>query len=339
MIDYLKRFDNIEILFFIKFFMLYKKYVLGRIEQSFMFYKDNFFNLSMLIGIFYLIIFNVFWYIWSIITLLFNEKEIFSPLNIFLAIILFLMLIIYLVLEIWVIISLYKTIIDIDWKKEIDLKANFRYWISNITNLIKIYYYIFIYVFLLPSLLLIFGWFYFLYLQYNHLINLVWIDYENIIKIIFSFVLFIWIFTIYIVYKSNKAIFSIPWAISKNDFNKESFNKTINLTNWNWWRIFWNFLLVWIIISILSWIINSIFQINNFFEFQKLFTHMDLHNLNSDKILNEIKNGNIFEESFFVWFLKRIIMIITITYTSIFTYIFYKRLEEESLNLKKSEEI
>jgi len=324
--------------------MIYKENVLDRIEQSFIFMKDNFLNLFLPLSIFYILWFYVFYWFWDFLMWFIDIKNIFSPLNFLIFIAIFILIITYLLLDMLLIIWIYKTIIDIDSELEINFKNIFKYSYYNLFNIFKVYYYIFIYVFLIPSIIFIVWWIYFLYLQCNDLINLSSIDKSYMLELAITwFSIFIW-FIIYISYKSNKAIFWVVSAIAKEDFNRQNFNNSVNLTNWNWWRIFWNFLLIWIIISLLTSLINSVFQINTLFEASTFVDNIPIENKSVDlkKILEEFKTSNPLKQ----WILEeitwRIIMIITLIFTSIFTYIFYKRLEFESSNINKidnSEEI
>lgn len=310
--------------------MIYKESVLDRIEQSFIFMKNNFLNLFLPLSIFYILWFYIFYWFWNFLMWFVDIKNFSSPLNFLIIFIVFILIITYLILDILFIIWLYKTIIDIDWKKEVNLESNYKYAYNKLFSLFKVYYYIFIYVFLIPSVVFIVWWIYFLYLQYNDLIHLSSID-KKIVLI--WFLLLVW-FIIYISYKSNKAVFWIVSSIDKDSFDKQNFKNSVKLTNWNWWRIFWNFLLIWLIISLLTSLINSIFQINTLFEASTFIDNIPMENKNIDfnKILEEFKTSNPFEQ----WLLEeltwRIVMIITLIFTSIFTYIFYKRLEFEKSN-------
>lgn len=261
----------------------------------------------------------------------FNQNDIYSSWNINLIITLSLLALWYVILEIWIILWLYKTICDIDIRNETNIQENYINWFWNIWKSFQTYYYIFMYVYGIPALLFIFWWLYFIYIQQwnmmagngvSHIYNFIWI-----------WVLFLLGFFLYIVYRSNKTVFSIVSAVEKNNFEKENFNTSVSLTKWNWWRILWNFILVWVMIWIISWIMNSIFSSG--------WNSMDmiLKNINNPTNIDynallewfksnyELSIPNIVKELF--W---RIIMILGIIFTSIFTYLFYKRLEGENIS-------
>lgn len=324
--------NNIKLLFFIKLFMIYKETFSERIKQSFSFMKNHFFTLVIPINIFYLVIYYIFNYIWMYLFALIDTKNIDSELNYQLIIYIFSIILVYLTLEIWVVIWLFRTISDLDQEKEVNVEANYKYWFSNILNLFKTYYYIFIYIYLIPSLIFILWWIYFIYMQNNNLINLKMSSTWDIISIILWWILILILFSIYITYKSNKAIFWVVSAISNNNFEKENFDNSVSLTKWNWWRIFWNFLLIWIIISILTSIINWVFQIYSLSQYDSLLTNFDLNNLNYNNLLKNLDVKRIFQQDFLQEIVWRIIYVFTTLFISIFTYFFYKRLEFEALN-------
>lgn len=261
----------------------------------------------------------------------FNQNEIYSSWNINLVITLSLFVLWYVTLEIWIILWLYKTICDIDLKKEMNLEENYKYWFSNILKSFQTYYYIFMYVYGIPALLFIFWGIYFIYIQqWNIMVGNGWDQIYNFIAIGFLLLL---CFSIYIAYRSNKTVFSIVSAVEKNSFEKENFNISISITKWNWWRILWNFILVWLMISIISWIMNSIVS-SGWNSMEMIFkninnpTQIDYNALlESLKSSYELSIPNIIKEIF--W---RIVMILWLIYTSIFTYLFYKRLKAESIS-------
>lgn len=315
--------------------MQYYESVFDRIEQSFIFMKNNFASLVIPYLIFYIGVFFLFKVIWMILLWWFNATHIYSSWNINLVAIILLLTVLYLTLEIWVILWLYKSICDIDSKKEIKLEENYKYWFSNILKSFQTYYYIFIYVYGIPALLFIFWGLYFIYIQqWNMMAGNGLAHMYNFIGI---WILFVLGFFFYIAYRSNKTVFSIVSAVEKNNFEKQNFNTSVSITKWNWWRILWNFILVWLMIWLMIWIINYI--MNSIFSSGWNSMDMILKNINNPSqidyttLLESLKSNyelsipNIIKEIF--W---RIIMILWLIYTSIFTYFFYKRIEKENIS-------
>lgn len=310
-------------LFLIKLFMEFKENVLDRIEQTFVFMKNNFNVLVLPLIIFYVLVYLFFCYGWIYFVNFVDTNNIYSPTNMYLIIGVVLFILIYLILDIWIILSLFKTIKDIDEENDFTISENYKYWFLNILESFKTYFYIFMYVYFIPSLIFIIVWIYFIYIQMGNILN------DSLLAHISNFiwiwvVLFLWLF-IYIIYRSYKVVFAIPSAVSKGVFDKENFKYSVSLTKWNWWRIVWNFLLVWIIIWILTYIINMPFESHSIFDtMSKNFNNLDIN-----KIIQEFNNSKISTQSIIQDVVWRLIMTIVLLFTSIFTYIFFKRLEVE----------
>ncbi len=136
------------------------------------------------------------------------------------------------------------------WEK-VDVLEVVKYWFTNIWNSFQTYWYIFAYIALIPSLIIIIWWLWVIYGQSfwnNSIMNssfyIVWIG--ALILAISSIVRWI------------KSTFALYWAIDNDKYTKVNFKSTISVTKNNWWRIWWNIFLLWIIISLVSWIFWSI---------------------------------------------------------------------------------
>lgn len=308
--------------------MEYKENVLDRIEQSFVFMKDNFKVLFFPLVIFYVWVYFLFTYTWVYFMDSFDVNNLYSVWNMYLFSWAILFGLIYLTFEIWVLLWLFKTICDIDDWNEFDVVSNYKYWFLNIFESFKTYYYMFMYVYLIPSIIFIGWWIYF--------INIAWLWLEwvkdffskNMWVLILGAVLITFFFIFFITYRSNKTVFSIVSAVSKNTFDKENFEFSVSITKGNWWRVFWNFFLVWIIIWLLTSIISSAFETHTLVD----TIAKNSNNLDIDKMIKEFRVNRIFSQSIFQDIITRFITVLSLLFISIFTYIFFKRLESETLS-------
>jgi len=217
-----------------------------------------------------------------------------------------------------------------NWEK-VYAKNNIKYWFKNLLNSFKVYWYLFLYILLIPAVIFIVWWITLNYWLFNNTPNITWIWIW-----IMSLSIFIYIF--FAIYRWIKASFYMSSAIDKNEFTKENFNFSIKITKNNWWRILWNFLLIWLIIgfwvsmlnSILWWIMWSSFNIK-----ELLWEDIDIKStisniINSYSISHDIISRIIFAS---LDIASRVIILI-------FTYILFKRLEiENNLETKKEENI
>jgi len=243
--------------------------------------------------------------------------------------------------------------------------SNILYGFKNLFNLFKIYFFKFIYIYSIP-IILFFVWIT-LFSIFNIsevLMNFILNDIDKLdlsllkeyniplqyfyILIFFVFILVILlIFCIsmlpIIIYKKIKSSFIIFWAIDKNDYSKNNFNKSINITKWQWWRILWNLLLIGIIIYFISYFIldfSSKFKeplidkvyIWTFSELSENIVIEENWQENIAPVINKlIKSINGYSYiNLFIWILEMIIKTILAIFLLIFVYLFYKRLELES---------
>lgn len=313
-----------------------KEKVLDRIEQSFIVFKDNFIVLFFTIFIYNFITF-IIWFIFYInfIKRLFsiiinnniNFLDIFFNWEfIYLFTLWFFIFIIILILYIPIFLSLLKSIKDIIKWKEVDVYSNINYWFKNLLNSFKTYWYIFVYVALIPSLIFITWWI---------LLNIWFYSWNlNILKNLWIFLMIfsVLLFICFYVYKWLKSKFSLYSAVNNDSYTKDDFQLTLSYTNNNWLRILWNFILVWLILWLLTWLISSIFT---------SFIGSSFWDINMDNIfeIQDILKNISYTQEFFRWFINNVFKSISIIFISIFTYIFYLRLkfESEKLNIEEDE--
>ena len=221
--------------------------------------------------------------------------------------------------------------------EDINIMQNIRFWFSNILPSFRTYWYIFAYVYLLPSLTFIaLSLVYIILLKNSDLMEAY--SWTLITISIFTAIFFIW----YMIYRWLKATFALFSAVDNDSFTIEDFQKSLKPTNNNLWRIFWNILLFWIIISFASsfiwWVFNTIIWLfwatSNF---EALFDSIDIMSIAKSEYLIQFLTTIDFIElarfsifGFIVdtwWDLIKAIWEVLVT---IFVFIFYKRLELES---------
>lgn len=328
-----------------------KETVFDRIKQSFELFKNNFVKLILPLFVYsfatitiFMSIVSYFWmkYIQEF-SKNFDESKMSENLDwlnysseIMIWVSVFIILIIlYLILFIPFWLATIKGIKQAYNWEEIITKENVIYWFKNIFNSFKTYWYAFAYVALIPALIWIIWGFLVIYgMQFwdNNYIQ-IW-TLISICALIF--------FIFFLIYRWIKSSFYMSSAIDKNEFTKENFYFWINITKDKWWRILWNFLLIWIIVNLIIWVLNSIIwlvgssfdiDINSLLNLKENWNPEELMNLvnttidSYSPILNFIKST-----------LENVVSTISIIFILIFTYILFKRLEIENNPESKKEE-
>lgn len=301
--------------------MEYKENVLDRIEQSFGVLTSNFLKLVLPVVIFYVGVYYVFYVIGVLLLWFLDTTTLITPMNYNIWIWILLLGITYLIAEIAIVLSLYKTIKDIDEWNNFSLLENYTYGMKKIFASFVTYFYIFMYVYFLPAILFIAGGLYVLYLQFN---GGLWFENGQMYSMIWIWLLVFSFFVFYVIYRSNKTVFALVSAVSKNEYSKDNFNASVALTKWKWWRIFGNFFLVGLLIGIISMILSSIVWSSNNFWFWPWadFSFWDF--------IEKLQSETFSIQAILTGLLWRFIVSITIVFIFIFTYIFYKRLQVES---------
>ena len=139
--------------------------------------------------------------------------------------------------------------------ESINILDNFKFWIENFLNSFKTYWYIFAYVYLYPALAFIaLSLVLLVFMQNKDLMD----TYSGILMTIaiVSAVFSIW----FIIVRWIKATFALFSAVDNDSFTEEDFKNSIKPTHNNLWRIFWNILLFWLIVSFASSIVWGIFN-------------------------------------------------------------------------------
>lgn len=309
--------------------------VLDRIGQSFTLYKNHFIDFFLPIFLYNIISFLVFWVafmafvFWNIWSIDLQNMDYFSFLNnpkiVTLIAIWMVIFIVYLLLYIPVLLWLIKSIKQAYDEQEVTPKANILYWFTNLTNSFKTYWYIFVYVAIVPAVFFIVWWILFNYWYYSD---------SDILKQIWTFWMIFWwiLFIVFSIYRWLKSTFPIYSAVNNDSFTKEDFSNAINITHNNWWRILWNFILIWLIITLVSWLISWLLWIFS-------YSSLDFSSVTSLQDFTEIaSNFSVVWESL-SWFVNTIISTITSVFVIIFTYIFYMTLRQESIIVPKKWEI
>lgn len=307
--------------------MQVKAWVFDRIGQSFVLLKNNFMDFFMPLFLYNLISVVVIWTIamWFFFSNMWNimnrSIDFFSFLNnsfVVISIAVWMVLfIVYLILYIPVLLWLIKWIKQASEWEEVTTMENLVYWFSRLTNSFKTYWYIFSYVALIPAMIFIIGWILFNAWFY--------FDWFGFFKSLWVSLMVLWglLFLVFALYRWVKARFALYSAINHDNFKKDDFLNSVNITNYNWFRIVWNYLLLWLIISIVSWFIWWILKLYS-------YSWVDFTSIrNIDDIMN-IASGFSIKIQILSWFLNNVLSTIWAVFVIIFTYLFFLRLKSES---------
>lgn len=237
------------------------------------------------------------------------------------------------VLKIPFYISLIKNISD-SYKWEIINKSlNLKYWFLSIWKIFNTYWYIFKYIALIPSVLLI--------------VWLLVIFADSVIWLIII-VLSLFIFIYFSIFRWLRAYFSLFYAITNNDYSENSFKNSINLTKNNLWTIFlnilWFVIIFWIIWFIISKFINlSSFNTDAIYNFiYDVYINKNTDNI-QEKVNVLISSLTPTNWSMIIWFFKNIIATLKDTLFYIFWLIFYfllmKRFEIDKWIVKNTDNL
>lgn len=320
-----------------------KAWVFDRIEETYNLLfsdKKNFLYLVFPIYIYKLFIWIFIWnfvsyvLLWNLNSI--NNINIFSnPFYLILFFFIIVWFLLYITFFVWFLLATIKTTKDIFEDKVIDIKENIKYWFNSIIPSFDTYWHIFAYIVLIPFYIISFWWVLFIIWKYLSIVLLV----SYWLKILFFglFVMFI-----FMIYRWVKINFSITSAVDNNSYTKDDFIRSVKITDWNWWRIVWNFLLLsiilWIVFSIIGsilWIFTtSIFDI---LDIQWLYNSYQHHNINQDMVKN-IKDQissyywNFYLNNFIVSIFQEFFDIVKYVFVLVFTYLFYKRLYIEKFS-------
>lgn len=236
-----------------------------------------------------------------------------------------------LILKIPFYISLVKNISDTYKWDNFQKNENLKFSFSRIWKIFNTYWYIFKYVALIPSLILI-VWLLIVFVDF-----IVWL-----IIVAFSIILFIY----FAIFRWLRSFASLMYAIQYDDFSEESFKKSIWITKYNVWTIFWHYVLIYIIFWFIGYIISKGFNIwvTKDDTFSSIITEI-YNNKENVLVIQEKLNTlmtQLSQSQTTIWFLKKILDFSIDSIKYVFWVIFYfllmKKFENESNNnnLKKT---
>jgi len=327
--------------------------ILDRIGQTFELFKDNFLKLLIPIFLYTFLTINLFISIFTFFLIRYskNLSETFldksnienlsflsySPEIMIWILIWVILIILYVTFYIPFLLTTIKWIKQAYNWEEIKIKENIIYWFKNILKSFQTYWYIFAYIALIPAIIWIIWGFLAIYgLSYNEQ------NYILIWTVIIWLALFL--FLIFSIYRWIKATFALYSAVDKEQYTKENFNNSLEITKNKWWRILWNIILTSIITWLFTWTIQkalnsllpSSFDTSGIwlkeimdaketwnFEIEEIYKILDSYSPIANFINNSLN-----------WILNTTITI----FIMIFIYILYKRLEIEN-KTKNTEKI
>lgn len=229
-----------------------------------------------------------------------------------------------------------------------DIYEYIKYGVSNFWKSMYTYYYYFVYVFWFAAGVFIIAW----------ILMIFWLQHGGKDSSIFHTGMIlgiIWLIASWILafYRSIRATFFLVSAIDKESYSKENFVYATTPSQWNIWRIFWNFLLL----SIIIWLVSSIFWsiasgitsvalwwnqnqagisaiISSVMENSIGGTQLGETPTNSadslEKILKSIEKPTLSPLVIVNGFISELTSSVSLWMVLIFTFIFFKRLEEET---------
>lgn len=230
-------------------------------------------------------------------------------------------LIVLIPFQIWMLLSIKQALAE----KEVTFMDNVKSCFSKILKYMTLYWYMFAYTLLIPALIFIVGGF---LMIWGMLVDGSFSGVLNKISGIFIFIsVILWLY--FAIYRGVKATFALVSAVDKETISKETFYDSLRLSDGKWWRVLWNFFAVGIIGGLLVWLVSWLGN-------AIAFSWTDFSNLtNLDQEESSIQDAlNAFTDFSLLAFLNQgfqnILGTILGVYISIFSYIFYRRLVDES---------
>lgn len=217
----------------------------------------------------------------------------------------------------------------------ITLGKNLRFWISKLLDAFRTYWYVFCYTLLIPAVIFIIWWIVLNFWLYTDIktYTLIWWS-----IMILSLLLCIY----YSLYRWIKSSFALISAVDSWNYTKDNFKIAVNITEWKWWRIFWNLIWIWffwwLVIGLIGWIWGSLEAIWNNQQSLWFLIESSLYNgeVSFDEISSSISPLNILGilNSLF----QNILGTILGVFIYIFLYIYFKRLQDELHKWEKNPE-
>ncbi len=299
-----------------------KEKVLDRIGQSYSLFRKNFYWIFMPIFIYNIIfVVLIFTFIMHLIfssILAWDSLSLLSSANFIISIAVWIIIfIVYLILYIWVFLWTIKWIKQATQEEKINIKENIFYGFSKIFSSFKIYWYIFVYVAMIPALLFIVWW-----LTFIAWANELWP--VSLIEKTWVVLMWLWttLFIVLAIYRWIRAAFAIYNSVEENSFTKKDFWLSINITENNWWRIAWNFLLTWLITVLIAWIVLWTFSL--------FIWWIDYEWIDSLDAFTALASQFSLTTELLKWFINNLVSTTISVYMIVFTYIFYLRLKDEN---------
>lgn len=241
-----------------------KIWVLERIGQCF----ELFFQKQLKSVILPLFVFSIIWmilfqgalyiYLGNFIESIdFNSSEkiasIFSSPNFaILLIVFFCMWIIYLISYMPIQLATIKSIQQLIASQSITPQENIHWWVKKLQDMFTIYYHMFMYTFLIPSVLFIIGGLIYIASFSTKGANDIPLDKIWIILMVLWWVTSI----VFSLYRWTKSSISLYHAIETDNFGKQEFQNSLVFTENKVLRTFWNLFLVWFI----GWLMSNVFS-------------------------------------------------------------------------------
>ncbi len=312
--------------------MDFKEKALDRIEQTFNIVSNNKNILlwPILTNLSAFLVFSVISYSWSAYLNIgpefYKDQTNISLFSGFVLMLIFLILL-QIVVLLWVIMNT-KDIVN--WVSK-PFEEYLWYWFNRLLESFITYFYMFMYVLFIPSLILI------LWLSVILVGIKVWEIWQNshpsLYSIIWGLLIFvsIVIFIYFWIYRGLRSKFAIFSAVDESAFTKANFENNLLITKWKTFRIFWNFLLL----GILIWLVSSLFSsfgssIDWYFiwnSWVSLVAMLDSGKIDSETI--KIFIARLFFPSFSM-IISILLSSLATIFTTVFSFIFYKRLKFES---------
>ncbi|NDK09049.1 hypothetical protein EOM39_07475 [Candidatus Gracilibacteria bacterium] len=139
-------------------------------------------------------------------------------------------------------ISFVKNISDAYKGNNFDKIENLKFGFARIFKILNTYRYIFKYVALIPCLLLIVG---LLIIFVDHIVG--------ILIVAFSIFLFIY----FAIFRGLRSFSSLMYAVFYDDFSKDSFKKSIEITKYKVGTVFWNYVGIFIVAWFVTYLVNK----------------------------------------------------------------------------------
>lgn len=309
------------------FYMQIREKVLDRIEDCIGILTKNIDLIVWIIGI-YTSIFIVSSAIFQILlsNLIIDENFFKHPINYGIFWIYIFYLLIITILYIWIYLWIIKKLVNISKWIDSDIKEDLIFGIKNIINSFYTYYYVFLYVYLIPSIIIIIELILILYnlRKENNINQIMWIVIGITVLISLFFIIYRWL----------KTTFAIYWAIDKNDFSNDNFIFTTKITDKKWWRIFWNLMLINLILSLIWWTMSWFLWAFSFFgpqfdetKIKEMFTSNTMDFILLKEYIQSVFSFNI--ATAIQGLFEKIFSGLTFLVNVSFIFILYKRLEIE----------